>query len=797
MTSDIISCEHCGLDTVAPLYLEKNPFCCHGCKTVYQLLKDKGLDHYYDLKKSGASIRSSSPAEISNEKYSYLDDEKFLEDYSVVDRSGMRTMEFYIEGVHCVACLWLVEKLPEFVPGVYSAHLNMGKSIAKISILPGTNFSIVASQLNQFGYKPHALHKDADAEELLKKEDRSMLIKIGIAAGCAGNIMIMAVSLYAGASGEFGKYFEWFSLFLALPVLLYCAIPFYQGAWAAIRRKTVSIDVPIAFALFLGTFSGIYHMIRGYGDLYFDTLAILVFLLLFARYVLKKIQQSGLNKTEVAHFFSNGSILKLDKNENIYREVHSKYLELNDQIKILPGEVIPADGVILEGRSSLNTSLLTGESLPVIAEKDDKVFSGTVNLDKELIVKVDAIEADTRLGKIISRLEEERVSKAPIVSLADYLAKFFVVVVFFLATCVFSWFAYQGQYDDAFNRALTLIIITCPCALGLATPLTLSRSLGKLARNGMIIKSEDVLQKLSEAENIFLDKTGTLTHGNFQVVSWESLNQNEELKNIVYSLEKKSTHPLAIALVRYIEEQSSEGIKNLDIIDFKELLGLGVEGMINGVLYQVRTLDEEDRCEEQKLASQLGLYKDSELLIRVVLKDQVRADSLGSLNKLKSMGLAPYILSGDHASVVDEVAKSLEISKENYQAKVLPEDKGSKVKEAPHSIMVGDGANDALALSSAYVGIAVKGSVEVSLRAADVYLSTSGVSSIVKLVEVSKETMKVIYRNLNFSLIYNVLGAYLAMNGMINPLLAAILMPLSSLTVVASTMIGTKKLREY
>lgn len=793
-------CEHCGEKIIVPSILlredQQKLFCCHGCKTVYQILHEKGLDNYYKLREQTGTRDQLAPVEDSEEEYHYLDQSEFLDKYSRQTKDSI-TIDFFIEGIHCVACLWLIEKLPDFVEDVLCSKLNMSKSLATITINKKGKLSKVAKQLALLGYKPHPILSDSDIERLAREEDRKMLIKIAIAFTCAGNIMLLAYSVYGGATGELAKHFNWYSFFLILPIIFYSAIPFYQSAWSAIKSRKLSIDIPIVVALIVGTLSGLVNLIHGSEHLYFDSLATLVFLLLGARYLLKKSQQKSLNTTEIASFFSNRTTHKWNQQSLQYEDIHAQFLQPHDIILVKPGEMVPADGLILDGTSNINNSLLTGESLPVKVEKNNYIYSGTTNLDQDLKIQVLNTQKDTRLGKILESVEAGWNQKAEIVTLADNVARYFVSTVFILAFITFfAIFLFFGDFEEAFTRSLSLIIITCPCALGLTTPLALTMTLGKLAKKGMIIKNEVIIEKLSKAKEIFLDKTGTLTHGNFQVSDWINNDQdNINNMNIIFNLESRSRHPIAKAICQHIKAEfykNNYQIEAKDILDFKEQSGKGVSAIVDGKNYEIRTL----HLAKNDSKSWIALYCNNKVITQISLEDQLRKDAPEVINEIRKMGLIPSIVSGDTKGPVKMVAEKLNLAEKNYTFQVTPEEKSQLLKNHPLAIMVGDGANDAIALSSAYVGVAVHGSVDISLRAADVYLSQSGVKPILSIIAASKETMKIIKRNLVISLLYNVTGATLAILGHITPLFAAILMPISSLTVLLLTLVSTKKFKK-
>lgn len=781
-------CRHCNEKVVIPIHLNKESdvvFCCQGCKTVFEILHDNKLESYYQLRKQSDKI-SFTPINTTHQKFLYIDDPEFLEKYSQSSET-QRVMTFYLENIHCLACLWLIEKLPDFIPGVVSAKLNMAKSTVEITTTKSTNFSIIAKQLEVLGYPPHPIMEDSELKELQRKEDHRDLIRIAVAFFCTGNIMLLAFAVYAGADGVIRTYFDWISLFLYFPVFLYAALPFYQSAWNSIKNRTISIDFPIVLALILGGIFSMHSVLNSLEHVYFDSLTMLVFLLLTSRYVLKKSQQKGLASSEISSFFTNIISYKIQDDEKL-KEVFSKFLKVGDKIKIHPGDTVPVDAVITKGNTHINNSLLTGEIVPVEVQTGSTILSGTVNIEQVIEAKVSNTAENSKLGQILLAVEKGWNQKTKIIGFTDNVAKYFVTSIFIIAVLVLLYFFYQQRYEDGIIRSLTLIIITCPCALGLTTPLSLTLALSKLAKKGIIVKDEQVIEKTSQIKNIIFDKTGTLTHGKFKVVEWINHNASNN-HDIVYQLEKNSAHPIAKSIVSYILS-TSKNLKELEVKNYKETLGAGPSGIISSNEYSIRPLRG-----GKNSSTHVGLYQANELLNEIILDDTIKAGAQEELKKISSLGLIPYVLSGDNEAVVTAVGQNLGIKSQNIYFEKDPTQKLEIIKGLSNTMMLGDGANDAIALSFSDVGVAVHGSVDISLRASSVFMANNELSNISRLIITSKETIKLIKRNLIFSLSYNLVGCILAVQGMISPLTAAILMPLSSFTVLVSTIWGTKKLR--
>jgi len=783
----ILMCCHCDEFVFKAVYDEKSdpdhhkPFCCMGCLTVYQILSQKGLEDYYDIKNRTGIYRRRSPVEIQSLQYLFINDIAFMNEYSYLDANQYRTMEFYLEGIHCLGCLWLIEKFPSLVENVISAKLDLKKSIVKVTISKEGSFSTVAQEFNQLGYKPHPLKKNQDGEHLKTREERQFLLRIGIAAAGANNVMLYAISLYAGADGFFASIFNSLTVIFAIPVFSYCAFPFYKNAWQSLKNKNFSIDMPIAVSLLIGIAHGMFNYFTGIHENYFDSLTTLVFLLLLSRYFLKKIQENALSFQDLHFFYLGESLLRAtDKTLLNFEEVHPKYITVNDCIKISSGNFIPADGKIIKGTTHVNTSLLTGESIPQEVGPHDSVFAGTQNISSEIIMQALKIKNETRLGMILNNVENGQKIKAPVVELTDKVSKYFILTVFGLALGLFCYHAFHGNLIHAVEQSLILLIVTCPCALALSVPLTFTRSLTKAAEHGIIIKSDIVLQKITKIKNIFLDKTGTITHGKLSVNSMCLPKNNTPIKKIfdvIVSLESDSKHPTAKALVEYATIKG--GVKN-EVTHHLEIPGVGVSGKINHQFYEI---------------NKHGVFENAEHIAKFNFIDDIRNDSKNTIQFLLSHNLKVHMLSGDNKSVVLDVAKKVNISPSQSYSELSPEEKNVLISKTPHSMMVGDGANDAIALANSHVGVAVLGAMDISLKAADVYLTTPGLSSVAKLITLSKETMKIIHRNLFLSLIYNSISVYLALRGWISPWAAAIIMPLSSLTVFLSSLYGTKKLR--
>lgn len=786
-----LACSHCNETVITPYRNDSGEvFCCQGCQSVYNILQHSNLEQFYEIQKQTGDY-TKPVKDLEQGSFDYLASEEYLQKYGSLEKDGTWSMSFYLKGVHCLACLWLIERLPELVSEVSEARLNLGKSLVTVKLKEGQkSFSEAARCLNRLGYPPFPVSNQDEIENIRKKEERGLILKIGVAAFSMMNIMLYTGSVYAGASGSYLLGFGYLSLFLSLPVVFYSALPFYQSAYAALRTKQINIDVPLSVAIITGFFISTYFVFKGSEHFYFDSIATLTFLILLSRLVLKKAQQISLNKNDLLSIFQRGTYLR--KQGQDWIEVLSESLKAGEVIKVKPLQTIPCDGKLLSSRAKINMSSLTGESQPVVHIKSNNVFMGTTNMNEDIEIEVLSTGRDTRMGKLLVEIERENYSKSRYSFLTDKISKYFFAGVLVLAAVTFGTTYFQFGLEKALENSLALIIVTCPCALGLATPLTFSRVMELAQSKGIIFKNEESIENLNEIENVFFDKTGTLTTGNFQVIHHTYLGSDHidypRAINLLYALESKSQHPIAKSIVNWCSTQNN----NLEfiILDlYEEILGKGVKGLLNNRTYEVYSVDDDSDT------SKIVLSEDGNPVLVLNLKDALRKESKKLIKTLKKNNFATFILSGDRQHIVNEVSAELGIESDHFKAELTPENKASIISQYPNSLFVGDGANDSLAFNKAKASIATHGSVEMSLRVADIFLSEDNVGLVAEAIKLSKLSIQIVKRNLGFSLVYNISGALLAAIGAIGPLEAAVLMPLSSLTVLGNTLISTRERR--
>ncbi len=770
-------------------------FCCTGCRTAYAILHEHGLGQYYAF-----GEKRDAPVQPTGKRYEEFDHSAFQALYVKPLKGGLCTTELYLQGVHCSSCVWLVERVPLLLSGVVRAELDVRRSRAHVEWDPtAVTLSAIAQQLDVLGYPPHP-YRGVAAEAMRRKEDRAMLTRIGIAGALAGNIMLLALAQYSGwftgIEAEYERYFRIISLLLTIPSLFGPGWLFFQGALASVRTRRLHIDLPIAIALLAGFTRGAVNTVSGSGPIYFDAVGILVFLLLSGRFLQNRGQRAASDAAELLGSLAPSAARVVD--DGVERETPVEALLPGMVMSVRAGETFAADGDVTEGRSGVDCSLLTGESRPVAVDRGAQVFAGTVNLTGPLLVMVTRAGEMSRLGALLRRMEESARRRAPVVQLANRIAGWFVGIVLVAAAATYLY----GLHADparALDNAIALLVVTCPCALGLATPLAITVAIGRAAKSGILIKGGDAVEALNHPGQILLDKTGTVTEGRVRLVRWEG---SEVAKPLVAALERETSHPIAIAV-----QQAWPVVEMLDAQDVTQTVGGGIEGTVAGhrvvvgaPTFVARKTGAEEHAPDVRIEAfaEEGLTPvwvavDGVVVARAGFGDPLRADARASIDRLRKLGWRVALLSGDHPAVVRSTAQLLGLDLADAVGGASPEEKLRRVEEArTHGtiVMVGDGVNDAAAIAAATVGVGVHGGAEASMSAADVYLSRPGLAPLVELVEGAHRTMLVIRNNIIFSIAYNLLGATLAVLGILDPLIAAVLMPMSSLSVVYSSWRG-------
>jgi len=864
-------CLHCGLPSVAG---GEKPFCCNGCRAAYELIHGWGLDDYYALRDQQAA--EARPASDRDEaRYRAFDNEAFLGQSAPQPAGdGLLSAKLAIHGLHCGACAWLLENAAARTPGWSAARVKMADHTIRILFDPAkTSLARIAALIGRLGYELVPLSGRSDQH--VRLENRRLLTQIAIAGFCAANAMWIAVALYAGdiqgVLAEHRMFLRLFGTGLGLVAVVIPGRTFFQGAIASLRTRTPHMDLPVALGLSVGSIAGVVNVLTDRGDVYFDSLAVLVFLLLIGRWIQFRQQHRAAKAVDLLLRVTPRHA-ELKQPSGAFEMVLADSLQPGDIVRVVAGDSVPADGWIESGDTLIDRSLLTGESRPVPAGVRDEVSAGTVNLQSNIEVRVGAIGEQSRIGKVMKSVEAAMAEKTPVVQLADRIGGVFVITVTALAGIAFAAWVPHG-WSLAASHATALLIVACPCALALATPLAIAVSLGRAAKRQVLIRDGGVFQWLSRPGQIWFDKTGTLTAGRMTA---EYVTGDRAAVQFAAAVERECRHPIAQAVVELDERETTwhpsppalrgrragdEGAalrstspdpltqaplspsppaplpaagrgepvrENADaplpatgrgepgwdkatrgepgsdrVMAVKTEFG-GVSAHYAGHDMLVGNLNfleskqvkiDRDLIESSHRAIEppwtpIYIAIDGQLMTVLKVSDPLRPTARTVLDQLRSQGWQIGILSGDHVDTVHQIAAHLGVDRASARGGLSPEEKLQVIRaeDADRVVMVGDGANDAAALAAANVGIAVRGGAEVSLQAAPVFVSSGKLSSIIDLMHGSRRTMWLIATAFAVSLAYNLAAVGLAMAGQITPLTAAILMPISSVSVLALTL---------
>lgn len=787
-----VRCAHCGLGVPAGLIdpSADEQFCCHGCRGAREMIRSLGLDGYYRVR-GGAPDKPRS-AESTGRGYEELDHEAFGSRYVESSPDGSCATQLVACSIHCAACVWLIEKLPRIEPGVIESRVDLRRKTIELRWDPSrAALSTIARRLDALGYAP-APARGAARREAEQRHDRAMLARLGVAGALAGNVMLISFGLYGGVfhgiSGVYETLFRWVALPLSIVALAWPGSVFFRGAIAALRAGTLHMDMPVALGLLAGGISGAINTVRGTGEVYFDSVTSLVFLLLLGRYLQHRRQQSAAEELELLGSVTPGSAWLLAGAD--VRAVPAEALQAGEIAEVRAGELVPADGVITRGSSDLDMSVLTGESAPVRVGEGDAIPAGAVNMSAAIRFRVTSTGEETRIGRLMRLVRDGAGRRAPIARLADRVAGRFIAIILTLsAVTLLAWLWIDP--GRAVDNTAALLIVTCPCALALATPLAISASIGRGARFGVLIKGGDALESLAGTGTLVLDKTGTVTRGEVSLIEWIG---DDRARPLVAAAERTCAHPIAAALVRGLGTSTLEVTRSrythggglIAQVDRREV----VIGSPEFVAEHTGGLDAEWRARVDEAASRaltpVAVGVDGRVSALALLGDPVRDEAAPVLDRLRGLGWRIVLLSGDHPEVARAVGRQLGIDEADAIGGATPERKAEFVRAETVRpvVMVGDGVNDAAALISADVGVAVHGGAEASMQAADVYLSREGLGALDDLVRGARRTIGTIKICMGVSAAYNLVCAGLAVAGLITPLLAAVLMPVSSLTVV-------------
>jgi len=690
------------------------------------------------------------------------------------------------------------------LPGIVDVQINYSSHRARVRWQDSRiTLSEIIEAVSRIGYLAHP-YDPQRRQEVEERQRKSLLARIGVAGVLGMQVMTLAVALYTGGwwgmDEEFRLFFRWASLLLALPVLLFSASPFFVNAWHGIRRRMIGMDVPVSLGIGIAFISSSWATLTNQGEVYFDSVVMFTFFLLIARYFELIARRLTSESTDAMVRLQPASATLLHDGQDSATEetVAVADLSVGDLILVRPGEPIPIDGVIEQGQSSTDESLLTGESLPVDKQPGDDVFGGTMNMYSPIKVRVSRVGEGTVLSTILDMLDRAASEKPAIARLADRIAGWFVLGILLIAAVVSAYWLLSGR-QDWIAITIAVLVVTCPCALSLATPVAMSAATGRLTRLGLITVSGHSLETLARADHFVFDKTGTLTDGKMQllrVACMEGYHEHDCL-SIAAGLEAESEHPFARALQRALGDEQVTPVNEI-----KNFPGQGLTGFIEGrqwwigneafirasVPYDLPAAASDRQHSDS--SSEIMLANEHGICARLYFGDQPRPGANQLVKYLQALGRQVSMLSGDHVDVVRSLAMRLGIS--HYQAEAMPGDKLKAISDMQEAgdvvVMVGDGINDAPVLAQAQVSIAMGGGTQLASVNSDMVLLSDRLEHLVNAMDIAKRSVRIVKQNMGWALIYNLCAVPAAAMGFVPPWLAAVGMSASSLIVVGNSL---------
>lgn len=779
------SCYHCGEDVPAETDFKVEilgsvrPMCCPGCETVAQTIIDSGLVSYYQYRTAPAEKADLVPEQLL--ALSHYDNEDVQLEF-VRNSENTSEVTLSLDGVSCAACAWLIEKQVSSKLGVVSIRVNTTTNRALLSWdNTQTKLSELLSAIHRLGYKAAPFEADQQ-EAAYHRSMKNYLYRLGVAGLATMQVMMLAVALYLEVFGslepEFKSYFRWVSLIFATPVLLYSALPFYINAWRSIKGRTLGMDVPVSIALLFAYVASLVATVTEQGEVFFESISMFTFFLLLGRFL----EMRARRKAAAA----SGNLLKLVPAMATTldgEQVPVKTLKVGDQIRVLPGEHIPADGKVLSGRVHIDESMLTGESIHVVKNEGDTVFAGTLNGDESFELEVMTSKADSVISNIVRLQDEAQLSKPRIAEIADVVARYFVAVI--LVISFGTWFYWhQTRPEDAFWIMLSVLVATCPCALSLATPTAITCSTSRMGNFGILLRKGHVFETLCKVNHLIIDKTGTLTEGDIrisQVETFAELDKDTCLK-VAASLEQHANHPIAKAFKTHLSD-------DIEVESVNNVIGSGITGEWNG--QEVAIGSSEFILGDAQTSESNGIYlsMSGRHTATFTYEDPIRKESIEFIKQFKEAGIKTTLLTGDSLINAKPVAEEIGIT--DIVANAKPEDKLAYLNSRDASditMMVGDGINDAPILAGAHLSVAMGGGTDVAKASADMVLLGDKLDRLLKSRTLALKTRKIIRENLAWSLGYNLLILPLAVAGLVAPYIAVVGMSASSIIVVSNSL---------
>ncbi len=783
---DTENCFHCGIEYTKneEIVYDDKKFCCNGCKTVYEIFSQHDLSCYYDFQ----SAPGATPQDIQG-KYDYLDNEEIVTKLLDFEENGTHIVSLYIPHIHCSSCIWILENLQKLQPGISTSQVNFPEKKVRVTYAAAqTSLKDIVYLLSAIGYEPYISLENFD--EGKKQVDRSLIYKIGVAFFCFGNIMLLSFPEYFEVEefwiNQYRGFFRWLIFGLSLPTFLYSASGYYVSAWKSIQSKLLNIDIPIALGIMVMFIRSTIDIILGYGQGFFDSMSGLIFFMLLGKLFQQKTYDFLSFERDYKSYFPI-AITKILPN-GLEESVPVYDIEKGDRLLIRNQELLPVDGILISEKAAIDYSFVTGEAVQIEKKSGDKIFAGGKQVGKVIEMEVLFSVSQSYLTQLWSNDVFQKRVEQQHKSITDRISRYFTPALLVLALLSFSYWIFI-DVTTAFNVFTAILIVACPCALALTAPFTLGNVLRILGSRKIYLKNALVVEQLAKVDTIVFDKTGTITTNKKTAITYEGTELIPfELKLLKNAL-RGSNHPLSRRLYEFIPHQDK-----MVTTDFEEIIGKGIEAKVEGNTIKLgssqflKTMTENTHKKTKVHVEINGVYKGS-----YVFNNQYRMGLELLFDRLaKSYHLV--VLSGDNdgeRSILEKMVPARTTLVFNQKPEQKLQYIAQLQSEGKNVMMVGDGLNDAGALAQSNIGISISENVNVFSPACDGILDATQFERINFLMRYSKNAMKTIYMSFGLSLLYNLIGLSFAITGALDPIVAAIIMPLSTITIVSFVTIMT------
>ena len=775
MTKD--SCYHCGDEIIGKaISFDQHDFCCNGCKSVYQLLNENQLGSFYTLEAKGGS----KPSESNQHKYTFLEVESIRNKFIAFEDENSAKIILFLPQIHCSSCIYLLENLAKLLPSVYSCQVNFAKREASITFNPKEiTLAELAIFLDKIGYAPNFGNRN----QTEKKLDKIFLYKLGVAGFAFGSIMLWSFPEYLGMDDTDAKvrnFTAYLSLGISLPVLFFSASDYFISAFKALRFKSLNLDVPITIGIIALYLQSFFSIINAEGPGYMDSFAGFIFFLLIGKWFQNKTYKSLSFERDYTSYFPVAATRITNQKEEI---VEIEALNIGDVILIRNEEIIPCDATLLSPEAKIDYSFVTGEATLISKHENDFLYAGGKLAGKAIQLKVLKESNRSHLTQLWNDVISEK-EVATTFKVQDKLSIYFLVIILIISGIAALAWSFIDSHRVT-QIVVSILIVACPCALALSAPFTFGNTMRALGRKGLYLKNTRVVEQLNEITDIVFDKTGTLTSSSFHTIEYSGDQLSENELSLLVTLANSSTHPLSRGIVKnYPQLQTSE----IEIQNFEEVQGKGISGSIDKKQVKIGNAAFTGQQEHEKNETSTYISIDNTTFGRFIFTSQIRTGIEVLLKSLPEYNL--HLLSGD-TEKDKRVFTELFPKNSTLIFEQTPQDKLSYIQAlnglGKKVLMIGDGLNDAGALGIAHVGIAVSEDVFRFTPSSDAIIEASKLGELNRLISISKFAKTILTTCLVFSLAYNVVGLSIAISGNLTPLVAAILMPISSITIVLIT----------